>query len=56
MNTVVTRGRELVKNGTPKEQLLAQLKTDDIGWNLNSPQWTPPARLDPFYAELQAAR
>jgi glyoxylase-like metal-dependent hydrolase (beta-lactamase superfamily II) len=55
LNTVVTRGKELVKSGTPKDQLLAQLKTDDIGWNLNTQQWTPPARLDPFYEELQKA-
>ncbi len=52
LNTIVTRGRELVKKGTPKDQLLAQLKTDDLGWNLNTAQWTPPARLDPFYEEL----
>lgn len=52
LNTIVTRGRELVKKGTPKDQLMAQLKTDDLGWNLNTNQWTQPARLDPFYAEL----
>ena len=52
MNTIVTRGRELVKKGTPKDQLIAQIKTDDLGWNINTPQWTQPARLDAFYAEL----
>lgn len=52
LNTIVTRGRELVKKGTPKDQLLAQLKTDDLGWNLNTAQWTAAARLDPFYDEL----
>jgi cyclase len=52
LNTIVTRGRALVKSGTPKDQLMAQLKTDDLGWNLNTQQWTQPARLDPFYAEL----
>src|SRR5687768_81589 len=52
LNTIVTRGRELVKKGTPKDQLMVQLKTDDLGWNLNTNQWTQPARLDPFYAEL----
>ena len=52
LNTIVTRGKALVKAGTPKDQLLAQLKTDDLGWNLNTGQWTPPARLDPFYEEL----
>jgi glyoxylase-like metal-dependent hydrolase (beta-lactamase superfamily II) len=52
LNTIVTRGRELVKKGTPKDQLMAQLKTDDLGWTLNPQQWNQPARLDPFYAEL----
>ena len=28
-------------------------RVDDIGWNTNS--YAQPARLDPFYAELQAA-
>ena len=52
LNTIVTRGRELVKKGTPKDQLMAQLKTDDLGWTLNPGQWNQPARLDPFYEEL----
>ena len=53
-NTILTRGIEAVQKGTPKEQLLASIKVDDLGgWTLNSFQ--PPARLDPFYAELQAA-
>jgi glyoxylase-like metal-dependent hydrolase (beta-lactamase superfamily II) len=55
LNTFLTRAEEAVKSGTPKEQLLASIKTDDLGWNVNTPQWNPPARLDPFYAELQAA-
>jgi cyclase len=53
---LVSRSKELVKAGTPKEELLAKIKTDDIGWNVNGGQWTQPARLDPFYAELQAAK
>jgi len=53
MNTLVTRAQQAVKSGTSKEQLLASIKTDDIGWNVNTPQWSQPARLDPFYAELQ---
>lgn len=56
MNTVVMRAHDLVKMGTPKEQLMAQLKTDDLGWNLNTPQWTQQARLDAFYDELKAMK
>lgn len=55
MNTLMTRARDLVKAGTPKEELLAKIKTDDIGWNVNNQQWGAANRLDPFYAELQAA-
>ena len=47
----VSRALEQVKKGTPKEQLLDNIKVDDLGWNINSYR----ARLDPFYAELQAA-
>ena len=55
MNTLYTRALAAVKAGTPKEGLLAAIKTDDIGWNVTGGQWSQPARLDPFYAELQAA-
>ena len=56
MAAAVSRAKELVKKGTPKDQLLAQIKTDDLGWNINTQQWQQPARLDPFYAELKAAK
>lgn len=52
LNTIVTRARELVKKGTPKDQLLAQIKTDDLGWNINNQQWGNPQRLDAFYEDL----
>jgi glyoxylase-like metal-dependent hydrolase (beta-lactamase superfamily II) len=53
-NTILTRGIESVKKGTPKDQLLASIKVDDLGgWNLNS--FNPANRLDALYAELQAA-
>jgi hypothetical protein len=41
-----------VKKGTPKDQLIAQIKTDDLGWNINNQQWNNPQRLDAFYEEL----
>jgi glyoxylase-like metal-dependent hydrolase (beta-lactamase superfamily II) len=44
--TVIDRARELVKKSVPKEQLLMQIKTDDIGWAPRIPQ------VDAFYAEL----
>ena len=53
--TLISRAEAEVKKGTSKEMLLAAIKTDDIGWNVNTPQWQAAARLDPFYAELKAA-
>jgi cyclase len=41
-----------VRKGTPKEGLLAAIKVDDLGWNINSYQ----ARLDGFWADLQKAK
>jgi len=53
LDTVLSRAKELVAKGVPKEQLIAQIKTDDLGWNINNQQWNNPQRLDAFYAELQ---
>ena len=55
-DTLDARAIELVKKGTPKDQLLGQIKTDDIGWNVTGGQWNQPARLDAFYEELSKAR
>lgn len=55
-DNLVSRAKAEVKKGTPKDKLLASIKTDDIGWNITSPQWTAPARLDPFYEELSKAK
>jgi cyclase len=48
--TVMMRATELVRKGVPKEELLKQLKTDDIGWAPRAPQ------IDPFYEELSKTR
>lgn len=45
-DTVMARARELIKQGVPQDQLLAKLKTDDIGWSPRIP------KIDAFYAEL----
>jgi cyclase len=49
-DTVISRARELVRQGVPQDQLLAQIKTDDIGWAPRVP------KVDAFYAELQAMK
>jgi glyoxylase-like metal-dependent hydrolase (beta-lactamase superfamily II) len=48
IETVVSRARGLVKNGVAKDQLMAQLDTDDLGWRFSF----SGNRLDRFYAEL----
>jgi glyoxylase-like metal-dependent hydrolase (beta-lactamase superfamily II) len=48
--TVVDRLTELVKKGTPKDQILMQLKTDDIGWAPRIPA------IDGLISELSASR
>lgn len=55
-DNLVSRAEAEVKKGTPKDKLLASVKTDDIGWNITGQQWSQPARLDPFYAELSKAK
>ena len=52
IDTLVARAKASAKAGTPKEQFLASIKTDDIGWNITTPQWTPAPRLDALYAEM----
>ena len=45
-STVVDRAAALVRAGVAKDQLLMQIRTDDIGWALRIPQ------VDGFVAEL----
>jgi cyclase len=52
IDTVVSRATELVKKGVPKDQLMSQLKTDDLGWYLSF----TGDQLDGFYAELSGAK
>jgi len=48
IDTLLSRATGLVSKGVPKDQLMAQLKTDDLGWQLNF----TGSQLDRFYAEL----
>jgi glyoxylase-like metal-dependent hydrolase (beta-lactamase superfamily II) len=52
IDTLVSRARQLVKNGVPKDQFMAQLKTDDLGWKLNF----SPEQVDGFYTELSRSK
>ena len=50
IQTVIGRAKDLVKAGVPANQLLMQLKTDDLGWAPRIPM------VDAFVAELNASR
>jgi cyclase len=52
IDTLVSRASGLVKKGVTKDQLMAQLKTDDLGWQLSF----TPDQLDSFYAELAGTK
>jgi cyclase len=49
LDTLLTRAREQVKAGVPKDKLIAAIKTDDL-WTFPATAFTG-ARLDGFYAE-----
>jgi glyoxylase-like metal-dependent hydrolase (beta-lactamase superfamily II) len=46
VETFVARAKEAVRQGVAKDQLMMQIKTDDLGWMPRVPN------IDPFYAEL----
>ena len=48
IDILVSRARRLVESGVRKDQLLAQLDTDDFGWRFSF----TASGLDRFYAEL----
>lgn len=52
MDTLVSRAAGLVKKGIAKDQLMEQLKTDDLGWRFAF----VGAPLDSFYAELSRTK
>ena len=52
IDTLVSRAAGLVKKGVRKDQLMASLKTDDLGWRFNF----TGGQLDRFYAELSRTK
>ncbi len=52
IDTLVFRAAALVKRGVPKNQLMARLKTDDLGWRFN----LTGEGLGRFYAELSRTK
>jgi hypothetical protein len=52
IDTLLSRASALVRQGVAKDQLMTQLKTDDLGWRFSFTS----EQLDRFYAELLQAR
>ncbi|HLK48367.1 MAG TPA: hypothetical protein VKT49_09545, partial [Bryobacteraceae bacterium] len=50
IDTFVSRAKEAVAKGVPKDQLMTSIKTDDLGWMPRVPN------VDAFYAELMRAK
>ena len=50
IETFVNRAKAAVRNGTPKDQLMTQVKTDDLGWTPRVPL------IDAFFTELMNAK
>jgi glyoxylase-like metal-dependent hydrolase (beta-lactamase superfamily II) len=56
LDLLIQRLRVLVKAGTPKSEILAKVKVDDLGpgWNIKDQgdEWSRTVRLDGMYVEL----
>jgi glyoxylase-like metal-dependent hydrolase (beta-lactamase superfamily II) len=52
LDTLVSRGVSLLDKGVTKDQLMARLETDDLGWHFSF----TPEQLDKFYEELSHTR
>ena len=52
LGILISRAADLARKGVPKNQLMDQLKTDDLGWRLSY----TGSRLDDFYAELTSGK
>jgi cyclase len=48
LDTLVSRAAQMVEIGVPKDQLMARLKTDDLGWRFD----LSASQIDGFFAEL----
>jgi glyoxylase-like metal-dependent hydrolase (beta-lactamase superfamily II) len=56
LDLLIDRATQLIEAGVPKEELLARIKSDDLGWSLSAPVWSMPANVASLYAELANAK
>jgi cyclase len=52
IDILISRIRDSINAGVPKDKLIASLKTDDLGWKIGGQFWAPPARVDALVDEL----
>lgn len=52
LDVLVARGAALVRQGLPRDRLLAQLQTQDLGWSFSF----NPEQIDRLYADLSQIR
>ncbi len=52
IDQLISRIRDAIRAGVPKDKLIASIKSDDLGWKLGGQFWAPPARVDALVAEL----
>jgi cyclase len=52
IDQLISRIKDSIRAGTPKDKLIASIKTDDLGFKLGGQFWAPPARVDALVAEL----
>jgi glyoxylase-like metal-dependent hydrolase (beta-lactamase superfamily II) len=54
IDQLISRIRDAIRAGTPKDKLIASIKTDDLGWKLGGQFWAPAPRVEALYDELSA--
>jgi glyoxylase-like metal-dependent hydrolase (beta-lactamase superfamily II) len=52
--TFIERARAEIKAGTPKDQLMAKIRTDDLGWNVTTANWTQQDPINQITSLTQA--
>ena len=55
IDQLISRIRDAIRSGVPKDKLIASIKSDDLGWKLGGQFWAPPARVDALVDELSAS-
>jgi cyclase len=55
IDQLISRIRDAIRAGTPKDKLIASIKTDDLGFKLGGQFWAPAPRVEALYDELSAS-